>query len=447
MAMRLALACLAGLASLPAAAIDLVEAWTLLQSQGPTYRAALHERDAGRESRAIGRAGLLPQLSASASRSRIDGTREQRDAFGRTVENDLDYDSEIYAVRLRQPLYNRQKYVEYRQGKQRAELSEAVFDARSQEALVTLSGRYFDVLLTRETIDLAATRLRALEQQVSAARRRFELGDGTITDVDQATARRDLAQAELIEAQDALVLASRRLQEVLGLRPQRLAGLRAEFPTPALQPETLQDWLNRAEANNPDLRAQRFNHALAEEGVELARSGHWPTLDLVLGYTDSDSDSVSTIDQKNRYASAGVEFNLPLFAGGGVGARVRQAIASREQAGEELNATREAVFSATTREFRGVQSGVTRIRALERAVASSERAQDSARKGFLAGASTNLDILDAEEQVFNARRNLLEAKLRYLQARLQLAATAGLLGADDIRQANAYLGPRLPLDE
>lgn len=443
---RLALACLAGLASLPASALDLQEAWELLQAQGPTYRAAVHERDAGVENRAIGRAGLLPQLSASASRSRVNGTREEKNFIGNTVESDLDYDAEAYIARLRQPLYNRQKFAEYRQGKQRADYSEAVFDAKTQQVAVSLAGRYFDVLLTRETIDLATAKLKAFEQQVAAAQRRFDLGDGTITDVDQATARRDLAQAELIEAQDNQAVALRLLQEILGQVSENLATLRQEFPTPALQPASLPEWLSQAKANNPSLRAQQFNHGVAEEEVNRAKSGHWPTVDLVLGYTDSDSDSVSTIDQQNRYASAGVELNMPLYAGGGVSARVRQAVASREQAGEELNATREEVLSATTREFRGVQSGETRIRALERAVISSERAQDSARKSFLAGSSTNLDILNAEEQVYIARRDLLEAKLRYLQARLQLAAAVGLLGEDDISQANTYLGPTLVLN-
>ena len=197
--------------------------------------------------------------------------------------------------------------------------------------------------------------------------------------------------------------------------------------------------------NNPSLRARQLNHGLAEEEVKRASSAHWPTLDLVLGYTDSESDSLSTINQTNRYSSIGLEFTMPLYSGGGVSARVRQATASREQAGEEVNASREEVFSATTREFRGVQSGQARIRALQQAVISSERAQDSARKGFLAGSSTNVDILNAEEQVFIARRDLLEAKLRYLLARLQLAAAVGLLGEDDILQVNDYLGPELAL--
>jgi protease secretion system outer membrane protein len=445
MLMRQTLFGLCCLAAVPVHALDLLQAWEQLQLQGPTYRAAIHERDAGLENRAIGKAGLLPQITARASKSRVDGTQEQENLLGQQIENDLDYDSQNLSLQLRQPLYNRQKMVEYRQGKQRASYSEAVFDAKTQNVAVRLASRYFDVLLTRETIDLSRAKLKALEQQVAAAQRRFDLGDGTITDVDLATSRRDLAQAQLIEAEDNLVVALRLLEELLGDIPRQLATLQADFPTPPLQPNNLQDWLNKARQNNPTLRARQVNHGLAEEEVRRASSGHWPTLDLVLGYTDSESDSISTIDQTNRYNSIGLEFNMPLYAGGGVSARVRQATASREQAGEEVNAAREEVFSATTREFRGVQSGQARIRALEQAVASSERAQDSARKGFLAGSSTNVDILNAEEQVFIARRDLLEAKLRYLLARLQLAAAVGLLGEDDILQANAYLGPELAI--
>lgn len=446
MTVRLALGCLVGLASVPASALDLQQAWEVLQLQGPTYRAARHERDAGLENRALGRAGLLPQLNASASKNRIDGTQEQTNGLGQTGSNDLDYDSQNLAVQLRQPLFNRQKLAEYRQGKQRAEYSEAIFDAKSQEVAVRLASRYFDVLLTQETIELANAKLKAFEQQVAAAQRRFELGDGTITDIDQSTARRDLALVEVIEAQDNLVVALRLLQEMLGVAPQQLATLLPHFVTQVLYPDNLQDWLSKAQANNPGLRAQQFNQGVAQEEVKRARSGHWPTLDLVLGYTDSESDSLSTINQQNRYASAGVEFNMPLFAGGAVSAKVRQAIATREQAGEEVNATREEVFSATTREFRGIQSGQARINALQKAVASTERAQDSAKKGFRAGSSTNLDILNAEEQAFIARRDLLEAKLRYLLAHLQLAAAVGLLGDDDIRLANAHLGPELRLN-
>jgi protease secretion system outer membrane protein len=444
-ASRLVLLGMTGLASLSATAMDLQQAWETLQLQGPTYRSAVYERDAGLENRALGRAGLLPQINASASKNKVNGTQEQSGIPGGSVERDLDYDSENLAVRLRQPLFNRQKLAEYRQGKQRAEYSEAVFDAKTQNVAVRLANRYFDVLLARETIDLSNAKLNALEQQVASSQRRYKLGDGTITDVYQSAARRDLALAEQIEAQDNLLIALRLLQEMLGEVPQQVATLRRGFPTPPLHPDNLQAWMDKARANNPALRARDYSQRVAEEEVNRAKSGHWPTLDLVLGYTDSQSDSISTIDQQNRYSSIGLEFNMPLFAGGATSARVRQAVASRDQSGEDLNATREEVFSSTTRQFRGVQSGQARIKALENAVMSSERAQDAAKKGFLAGSSTNVDILNAEEQVFIARRDLLEAKLRYLLARLQLSAAVGLLGDDDISQANAYLGPELSL--
>lgn len=435
----LGIACIA----LPAQALDLREAWELLQYQGPTYRAAVHEKDAALENRPIGQAGLLPQVNLSASASRINGTQEQPGVFGRTQESDLDYDAKSAAVRLRQPIFNKQRMAESRLGGHQADFGIAVFDSKTQEAAVQLAGRYFDVLLAHQTIELAGAKLRAFEEQVASTKRRQELGDGTVTDVDEAVARRDLAQAELIEAQDNLLVARRLLQEYLGETPENIATLQERFPTPPLQPDTLGEWVSRATHDSPSILARRLRVETSNDEVAKAKAGHWPTLDLVLGYTAADSESLSTLDQRSRYGSIGLEMNFPLFSGGYVSARVRQTAASRDQAEEELNATREAIVSSTTREFQGVQSGEARIRALEIAVRSSEKSLDSSKKGFLAGSSTNVDILNAEELVFTAQRNLFEAKLRYLLSRLRLAALAGALGTDDIEQANAYLGPRL----
>ncbi|MCY1281188.1 Outer membrane protein TolC [compost metagenome] len=433
------LACLAGI-SLPVAAMDLREAWDLFQYQGPIYRAAVHEKDAGLEYRALGKAGLLPQINATAYENQVNGTQEQGDN-----DNDLDYDAKGAAIRLRQPLFNKQKMADYRQGKQRADYSVAVFDAKRQEAAINLASRYAEVLLARETIELASAKHRAFEEQLASAKRRYELGEGTVTDVDEATARRDLAQAELIEAEDRLVVALRLLQEYLSEVPESLATLHASFPTPPLEPANLQDWLVKAKADNPTIHARRYSHAVAEEDVNKAKSGHWPTLDFVAGYTAGESETISTLDQRNRYSSIGLEVNIPLYSGGSVSAQSRQAVANRDRAAEELNASREEVISGTTREFRGVQSGATRIRALETAVTSSERSLDSTKKGFLAGTSTNVDILNAEELLYTARRDLFEAKLRYLISRLRLAASVGSLGDDDIDQVNAYLGPEMRL--
>ena len=430
--------CLLGLA-LPASAMDLKQAWSLLQLQGPIYRAAVHEKEAGGENRAIGMAGLLPQINASAYGNQVNGSQRQND-----IDNDLDYNSMGANLRLRQPLFNKQKMAEYRQGQQRADYSAAVFDAKSQDAAVRLTESYFDVLLASETIVLAKSKLSAFDEQLASAKRRMALGAGTVTDIDESVARRDLAEAELIEAQDNLVNARRKLEEYIGETPASLTTLHPSFDTPPLQPNNLQDWLAKAQTDSPLIHARRYTRDLAEEEVKRAKAGHWPTLDLVAGYTAGDNQSLSELDQRNHYGSIGLEVNLPLFNGGNVSALTRQASANSEKARDELDATRQEVISGTTREYRGVQSGAKRIRALEKAVKSNERSLASARKGFKeGGTSTNSDVLNAEELLFVARRDLFEAKLRYLMSRLRLASSVGSLGDDDINQINNYLSPEL----
>ncbi|WP_194790364.1 TolC family outer membrane protein [Pseudomonas sp. UFMG81] len=425
--------------TLPASAMDLKQAWDLLQYQGPVYQAAVHEQQAGVENRAIGQAGLLPQVNASAYTNRVNGNQRQNG-----IDNDLDYNSTGANLRLRQPLFNKQKMAEYRQGQQRADYSVAVFDAKSQDAAVRLADSYFDVLLASETISLAKAKLDAFEEQQASARRRMELGAGTITDIDEATARRDLAEAELIEAQDNLVNARRKLAEYIGETPDTLTTLQPGFATPPLLPGNLQDWLVKAQADSPLIHARRHSYEIAEEEVRRAKAGHWPTLDFVAGYTAGESQSLSELNQRNHYSSIGLEINIPLYSGGGVSALSRQASANSSKALDELDATRQEVITGTTREFRGVQSGALRVRALEKAVASNERSLLSTRKGFKeGGTSTNADVLNAEELLFVARHDLFEAKLRYLMSRLRLASSVGSLGDDDIEQVNDYLGPEL----
>ncbi len=430
--------CLLGLA-LPASAMDLKQAWDLLQFQGPIYRAAVHEKEAGSENRAIGTSGLLPQINASAYDNKVNGSQRQSG-----VDRDLDYTSKGANVRLRQPLFNKQKMAEYRQGQQRADYSVAVFDAKTQDAAVRLAESYFDVLLASETIVLAKSKLRAFDEQLASAKRRMELGASTITDIDESVARRDLADAELIEAQDNLVNARSKLEEYIGETPESLTTLRPNFNTPPLLPNNLQDWLVKAQTDSPLIHARRYSRDLAEEEVKRASAGHWPTLDFIAGYTAGESQSLSELNQRNHYGSIGLEVNVPLFSGGGVSALTRQASANSDKALDELDATRLEVISGTTREFRGIQSGTKRIHALERAVESNERSLISTRKGFKeGGTSTNVDVLNAEELLFVARHDLFEAKLHYLMSHLRLASSVGSLGDDDIEQINNYLGPEM----
>ncbi|GHE20303.1 TolC family outer membrane protein [Halomonas urumqiensis] len=429
-----------------ALALNLNDAWKTLQAQGPRYQAAIHEREATQEERAIGRANLLPTVTLSAQANRNDGSLTQPDISGQEVRSDIDHNSWSATAQLRQPLYDPQGMAGYRQGQHRADEGLAVFDSRHQELAILLAERYLDALLARESLALSERKLDAFDQQLRAAERRFDTGEGTIIDVDQARASRDLTQAELLEAENQLRLSRYQLQELLAAPVPDIATLSEAFPTPGLTPTTLEAWLALARRDSPNVVARRVGLLIAEEETRIARAGRLPTLGLVLGYTTNESSSLTTVDQQQQYGWIGLELNLTLYSGGMTSARIRQSDQRREGAYQVLGATQQEIATLTAREFHNIQSSQARLRALELAVASSERAVESTRRGFQAGSSTNLDILNEEENLFTARRDLLQARIDYLLSRMRLAAVAGELDDDEFEFVNGYLGESATLD-
>src|SRR5690606_3943808 len=195
---------------------DLATAWRAALQNDPSYQAAISEREAGQTNRAMGRAGLLPQVSASLGRTRMDGTLDSPTASGTVATEDLDYTAKTNEIRATQSVFNWSRIAEYRQGHARADYSLAVFDTRAKDTSVRLVNRYFQTLLAYENVVLARNNLDANEKHIVVAQRRFDSGEGTITDVRETSSRRDLARAELIRRQDALVVARRELQEMVG---------------------------------------------------------------------------------------------------------------------------------------------------------------------------------------------------------------------------------------
>lgn len=437
---RIAAALAAGLLfATPALAIDLESAWQLLKAQGPRYQLAIHEREANREEASIGRAALLPQVSVSAQANYNEGSVRQPDITGREVRSDIDHTAWATTLQLRQPLYSPQAMSSYRQGRRQAELGEAIFDSRQQELAILLGERYLDVLLARESLALSERKLAAFQQQMEAAQRRYDMGDGTVIDVDQSRASRDLADAERIEAQQRLRVARYLLQELLAAPVPQIVTLGERFPTPALVPATLEAWLEQAQRDNAVILARRVGLLIAEEETRQARAGRLPTLALAMGYTLNESNSITSRDQEQQYGWIGLELSLTLYSGGLTSARIRQSDQRREGAYQVLGATREEITTLATREFHNLQSSQARLRALEQALASSERAVASTRMGFQAGTSSNLDILNEEENLFRVRRDLLEARIGYLLSRMRLAAIAGQLDDGVFALINSYL--------
>lgn len=417
---------------------DLASAWRSALQHDPSYQAAISEREAGQTNRAMGRAGLLPQVSASLGRTRMDGTLDSPTATGTVVTEDLDYTAKTNEIRATQTVFNWGRIAEYRQGHARADYSLAVFDTRAKDTSVRLVNRYFQALLAYENVVLARNNLEANEKHIDVAQRRFDSGEGTITDVRETSSRRDLSRAELIQRQDALVVARRELQEMVGVSPVRLVALNPEFPLLPLDPPTLSDWMTMAMAANAEIRSGEQGLRVADAEIDRSFSGHLPSVDLVAARRVVERESISTRNQESATTSVGVQVNLSIFSGGLTSAQVDQARHNRNRAGSELAATRERIAVEVTRQYQGVVSGAERIRALEVAVQSTADALQAVERGYQAGTRSVVDILDAQEQVYRSRLDLTQARLEYVLARLMLSAAAGTLDSTVIDTINQH---------
>lgn len=434
-AVRLLVLLFGALLTAPCFAFGVMDAYALALRNDPTFRAATHERDAGIENLAIGRAGLLPSLSYNYRKA-----RNESEVTSGEVTLDRDYASYSSALTLQQPLFDYAAWAEYRQGVAKAALADERLRGRGQELVVRVFAAYSQALLAGEQIELAAAQRRAYAEQLELNQRTVEAGEGTRTDLLETRARHDLSRAQEIEAQDALDAALRELQAIIGepVELQQLAPLSGPFNAEPLAPARFDGWRDMALVHNADLASQRHGLTVAEQEVERQRAGHLPTLGLYATSRQTRSDSESTYNQKYDTDSIGIQLSMPLFAGGGVAAARRQASASYEQARYELDARRDEVLVDLRRQFNLCASSTAKVRAYELAVESASALIDATRKSVTGGERVNRDVLNAEQQFYSARRDLAEARHGYLRAWLQLRYLAGVLGEADLRQLNRY---------
>lgn len=424
------------------AALTLSDAWQATLLNDPTYKAAVAEREAGQTNRAMGRAGLLPQVGASFGRNRIRGTLDSPGPLGTTNSTDLHYMSGVKEIHVNQTVFNWSRIAEYRQGHARADYSLAAFDTKAKDTSVRLLNRYFQTLLSYENVKLAQSKLQANEKQIIAAQRRYDGGEGTITDVHEAQSHRDLARAKVIQAQDNLLVARRELQEMVGSAPIVLETLQSNFQTHPLNPAGHDEWLAMAMAGNAEIRSAEQGLRITTQEIQRTFGGHLPTLDLVAARRNVTNETLSTRNQDSITNSVGIQVNLPVFSGGLTSAQVSQARHNRDRAAQELAATRERIAVEVTRQYHAVVSGAQRIAALVVAVESAGAALHAVERSFEAGTRSIIDILDAQDRYYLAQLDLTQARLEYVLARLMLAGAAGTLDANAIDTVSrVYFGP------
>jgi outer membrane protein len=432
-------ACLAGLLLTIARtglADDLLSAYREALLQDPVYLAARHTLAAAEQKLPQARAGLLPTLSITGGESRQRGQASFSDA----PFEDRDVRSRNWSLQLTQPLFRPASWSAYSQADAQVRQAAAQFQLARQELILRLAQAYFDVILAEESVAVATAQHGAVEQQWTLAKRNFEVGMATVTDVHEAKSRLDLARAQNIAAGNELIVKQAELERIVGRPPAHLPTLNPAAALPTPEPARIDPWIEQAVAGNPLVAIQSAGVESLEHEVIRSRSGHAPTLDLNASYgttfTSGSMTSPSDIPARSRAGQVGVQLTVPIWSGGAVAARVVEATANLDKARADLEAARRQAVTLVRQAFSGVTSGQAQVEALASAVTSSRNAVDANQVGYRIGTRINIDVLNAEQQLYATRRDLARTKLETLMHGLRLKAAVGVLEESDIVALN-----------
>ena len=433
---RTLLVLILGLISSQGWALGLEEALDAALQNDPTYRSAQHERDAGAQNVALGRSKLLPNLSLDYQK----GTNLLgiSNVGSPQPGQQVNYISEVTTLSLRQPLFNLGDMAMYRQGKAQANYSDAQFSGHAQDLILRLVQAYTDVLYAQDQLDLVQAQHTAYGEQMKANERLFQKGQGTLTDTLETQSKYALSESQVIEAQENLATVKRSFNAIVGTDIVDLEPLTDEFHPAPLDPSDFDEWKSLALDHNPDITAQRYAVDASEQEVKKDQAGHSPQLDLVGSVSRNNQGTIYTFAQDMFVRSIGIELSIPLYAGGYVTALSSQAKANMERAQADLDDKINKVLVDLYKQYGLVLSSFARIRALEQAVNSAQQLIKATRMSIQGGERVNLDLLNAQSQYYQARRDLAKARYDYLNSYLHLNADAGTLTKDDIKRLAQY---------
>ena len=404
----------------------LIELYERALDEDASIRAARATLSATNERLPQAEAQLLPSVQANLSRNYNNLDTTAPNAFGQQATANSVYVSKGTTLTARMPLYNAQRRIQVEQARDILDDAQAVYDRGLQDLVVRVGGAYMEALLNSAQLELVLSQKESVSTLLDAAIKAFASGQGTRTDIDDAQARLDLVVASELEVRQSEDYNRRQLEiltngPVDALAPLDLAGFRG---LPVVMP-SLSEWTARAEEFSPELKSLRARVLASEKEILKAQAGHKPQLDAVVQWSDSGNENITRPNTRFVNTSYGVQLNIPLFQGGFVTSQVRQAIAEKTRAEELLEVTRRDLNLRIHREYRGVTEGVLKVRALEQAVQSASQLVYSTKQSRQAGVRTTLDVLNAQTQLAQASRDLMQARYTYLMSRLRLASLAG----------------------
>jgi len=434
------------LAPFAAQAEDLVQVYRDAQRYDAQYAAARHALDAGRERLPQGEALLLPNIGLSAGYNYGDARVKFRSsdliAQGTTINrNPRDWN---YTLSLTQPIFRKDNWLRRDQAEFQVKQAESTFEQSRQDLILRSAQAYFDVLAAQATLTVVKAQKVATAEQLAQAKRNFEVGTATITDTHEAQARYDLIVAQEIQAQNDLENRLRALQQITGKEYTALKDLRPDVKLAPPNPNNMQSWVDLAEKQSYPVRIQEAVTEIAALEAKRGEAGHYPTLDAVASYRDfnqRDPVSFNAVGSETRQGTIGLQLALPLYQGGAISSRERETAALHMRSKEDLENARRASALAARQAFLAVNSGIAGIRALQQALVSSKSALESNKLGYEVGVRINIDVLNAQQQVFSTERDLALARYNTINNQLRLKSSAGSLVEDDLLEVNRALVP------
>jgi outer membrane protein len=418
-----------------AQAQSLVQLYESARAFDATYQSARLQYDANLARAEQAKAGILPSagLSAGASRVGVDSTLSATSSS---------FNTQNATLSASQPLYRPANRATYEQGKKQLDLARAQLEAAEQDLIVRTSQAYFDVLAAQDTLASVQAQKAAVAEQLAFAKRNFEVGTSTITDSREAQARFDLVTAQEIAADNDLRVKKIALDQLVGVTESQPKPLLAPVKLPPVVPADAGAWVQQSETTHPAIRQAQSGVDIAELEVTKAEAGHKPTLDLTASYNvtrNPSNTAQSGISSRANTSNVGLLLNVPLFAGFATQNRIKETLSLRDKALSDLEGTRRSVAQATRTAFFGVQSGQGQVRALEAAELSSQSALEANKLGYQVGVRINIDVLNAQSQLFQTRRDLAQARYNVLLGELRLRQASGTLTPQDLQPINALL--------
>ncbi|MCE3262724.1 MAG: channel protein TolC [Pseudoduganella sp.] len=420
--------------SLNAQAADLVQVYKQALAHDATFASARAALSAGQERTTQGRALLLPTVSASGFNMKNNGEGAGDKIAYRDREN---YNGQMQ-VQLSQPLFRWANWEGYQQGKLSAAAAEAIFAQEQQNLILRVAQAYFDVLTAQDNLTATQAQKAATTEQLASAKRNFEVGTQTITDTHEAQAAYDLVVAQEFAAQNDLEVKRTALLQIIGSLPSSLAPLRTGVTIASPQPATLEPWVSAAEEQNYGVTGAKLNVEIAKREIGKQRAGHMPTLDLVANSTRTTATGAG-FGGINKNNAVGVSWNVPIFNGFAVTSKVRESIALEDKARNDLEASRRQAAQTARQAFLGVNSGLAQVKALEAAEVSSKSALESNKLGYQVGVRINIDVLNAQRQLYTTQKDLSKARYDTIMNGLRLKSAAGALKEADLEPINALL--------